>query len=78
MSFGNVVFTTRSNGASEIINENFIMDNPIDNKVISNIDNILKNKSVLDAEKNNNIELSKLFSIENNLDKTLKEIRKIE
>ena len=78
MNFENVVFTTSKNGASEILDEDFVMDNPYDTKVISSIDNLLSNKTALDKEKIKNKKLSKLFSIEKNLNTTLKVINQIE
>jgi UDP-glucose:(heptosyl)LPS alpha-1,3-glucosyltransferase len=78
MNFENVVFTTRRNGASEILDEDFIMEKPYDTKVISMINNLLINKIALDKEKIKNKNLSKLFSIKKNLNKTLKVISKIE
>ena len=78
MNFENAVFTTAKNGASEILDKDFIMDNPYDTKVISSIDNLLNNKTALDKEKRENKKLSKLFSIEKNLNITLEVISQIE
>jgi len=78
MNFENVVFTTSRNGASEILDKDFVMDNPYDTKVISSIDNLLSNKTALDKEKIKNKKLSKLFSIEKNLNTTLEVINQIE
>jgi UDP-glucose:(heptosyl)LPS alpha-1,3-glucosyltransferase len=66
------------NGASEILDKDFVMDNPYDTEVISSIDYLLSNKTALDKEKINNIKLSKLFSIEKNLNITLEVISQIE
>ena len=78
MNFDNVVFTTSTNGASEILEENFIMKSPNDFKVTYHIDNFLANSSALEAEKIKNKTKSKLFSIEHNLVKTLRVINQIE
>lgn len=78
MNFENVVFTTKLNGASEILNEDFIMASPIDNKVINSIDKLLANKDELNSEKLKNKKISELFSIKNNLDRTLEAIYEIE
>lgn len=78
MNFENAVFTTNSNGASEILDKNFIMSNPNDTKVISLIDNLLADKKALNKVKNFNRNKSKLFSINKNLDKTLELINQIE
>jgi UDP-glucose:(heptosyl)LPS alpha-1,3-glucosyltransferase len=78
MNFENVVFTTKKNGASEILDKDFIMDKSYDTGVISSIDNLLNNKAALDKEKIKNKKLSKLFSIEKNLNTTLEVISQIE
>ena len=78
MNFENVVFTTSNNGASEILDEDFVMDKPYDTGVILSIDNLLSNKTALDKEKRKNKKLSKLFSIEKNLITTLEVISQIE
>ena len=78
MYFENAVFTTRSNGASEILDRDFIMDTPYDKKVAASIDNLINNRASLNAVKNMNKKKSKRFSIEKNLKQTLKVINKIE
>jgi UDP-glucose:(heptosyl)LPS alpha-1,3-glucosyltransferase len=78
MNFENAVFTTSNNGASEILDEDFVMDNPYDTEVISSIDNLLSNKTALDKEKIKNKNKSELFSIEKNLNITLEVISQIE
>jgi UDP-glucose:(heptosyl)LPS alpha-1,3-glucosyltransferase len=78
MYFENAVFTTCSNGASEILDDDFIMDRPYDKKVTTLIDDLLKNTINLDKEKRKNKKISELFSIEKNLNKTLEVISKIE
>jgi len=78
MNFENVVYTTSNNGASEILDENFIMDQPYDNRIIKSIDNLLSNKISLKEEKIKNRKTSELFSIDNNLNKTLKVISQFE
>jgi UDP-glucose:(heptosyl)LPS alpha-1,3-glucosyltransferase len=78
MNFETAVFTTINNGASEILENHFIMKSPDDERVVSVIDNLLADKSKLDAVKAKNKSLSKNFSIENNLSKTLRVIDQIE
>jgi UDP-glucose:(heptosyl)LPS alpha-1,3-glucosyltransferase len=78
MYFENAVFTTRSNGASEILDPDFIMNSPYDEKVISSIDNLLSNIIALNEVKIRNKKISKQFPIEKNLKKTLEVINKIE
>ena len=78
MYFDNAVFTTRSNGASEILDIDFIMDIPYDKKVAVSIDNLINNRASLNEVKIKNKKISKRFSIEKNLKQTLKVINKIE
>lgn len=78
MNFENVVFTSQSNGASEILDENFIINDSNYNFIISYIDNLLSNKTALNAEKIRNKKKSELFSIEKNLEMTLELMSQIE
>jgi UDP-glucose:(heptosyl)LPS alpha-1,3-glucosyltransferase len=78
MNFGNAVFTTSKNGASEILDDEFIMDKPLDTKVTLLIDRLLHDKTRLDNIKNINKKISKQYSIERNLKQTLEVIKKIE
>jgi UDP-glucose:(heptosyl)LPS alpha-1,3-glucosyltransferase len=78
MYFENAVFTTCSNGASEILDYDFVMDNPNDQKVTTSIDNLISNIRTLNEVKINNKKKSKQFSIEKNLKKTLEVINQIE
>jgi UDP-glucose:(heptosyl)LPS alpha-1,3-glucosyltransferase len=78
MYFENAVFTTRSNGASEILDPDFIMNYPYDKEVAILIDNLLSNINTLNEVKIKNKKISNRFSIEKNLNKTLKVIDKIE
>ena len=78
MYFENAVFTTQSNGASEILDPEFIMNRPYDKKVATSIDNLLSNIITLNEVKIRNKKISKQFPIEKNLKKTLEVINKIE
>lgn len=78
MNFENVVFTTSHNGAKEILDKKFIMSKPFDTKVISIIENLFSNESVLAREKKKNKRISQQFSIDKNLIETLEVINKIE
>ncbi len=71
MNFENVVFTTAQNGASEILDEYFIMKQPNDFSVISKIKYLLNHHSKLKNIKADNRLKSKQFSIEKNLEETL-------
>jgi UDP-glucose:(heptosyl)LPS alpha-1,3-glucosyltransferase len=71
MNFENVVFTTAQNGASEILDEYFIMKQPDDFSVVSKIQDLLNHDSKLKNIKADNRLKSKQFSIEKNLEETL-------
>lgn len=71
MNFENVVFTTAQNGASEILDEYFIMKQPNDFSIVSKIQDLLNNDSKLKNIKADNRLKSKQFSIEKNLEATL-------
>ena len=77
MSFGNVVFTTKQNGASEVLSENRIMKTPKDFSIVESIEKLFLDPELLEKEKNNNIRKSKEFSVDKNLSKTLKVINKV-
>jgi UDP-glucose:(heptosyl)LPS alpha-1,3-glucosyltransferase len=77
MSFENVVFTTKQNGASEILDNDFVMDNSNDFSIVSLIDELLKDQLKLEIIKKENRVKSKQFSIENNLKQTIKIISRI-
>jgi UDP-glucose:(heptosyl)LPS alpha-1,3-glucosyltransferase len=72
MSFENAIFTTRQNGASEILDNEFIMNSPQDFSVVSSINNLLKNDNKLIEVKLKNRVKAEQFTIESNLDKTMK------
>jgi UDP-glucose:(heptosyl)LPS alpha-1,3-glucosyltransferase len=74
MNLGNVVFTTKHCGASELLDSEFIMQSPDDISVIRKINYLLENSDKLALIKEKNRFKSKQFSIEQNLYKTLKVI----
>ena len=76
MSFENAVFTTKQNGASEILNDDFVMNDSNDFSILSKINKLLKNRAELENVKKENRLESQQFSIEFNLSKTLKIINK--
>jgi UDP-glucose:(heptosyl)LPS alpha-1,3-glucosyltransferase len=78
MNFENAVFTTSSNGASEILDKEFIMNHPYDEEVLLSIDKLLADKTALNKVKMKNKKISQIFSIKNNMDKTLEVINLIE
>ena len=77
MNFRNAVFTTNNNGASEILEDRFIIKNSYDQKICKSIDSLLEDKVTLEKIKSLNRKKSKLFSIERNLTETLNVINKI-
>jgi len=76
MCYGSVVFTTKQNGASEIIDKEFIMSNPKDFSVVKKIDDLLYDPSSLEEKKQKNLRISQKFSIEKNCEKTLELINR--
>ena len=77
MQFENVVFTTKQNGASEILDDYFIMDSPKHLSVVSRINDLIVNTAKLKLIKKENKAKSKQFSIEKNLSETLKVINEV-
>jgi len=77
MNFKNVVFTTRQNGASEILHPDYIAATPDDLSIVPKIKELLLDKSKLEEEKLKNRKVSKKFSLEFNLEESLKVISKI-
>ena len=73
MNFKCVVFTTTQNGASEILDKEFIMKNPKDYK-IDLIRKLLQDENLLIKIKEKNHKIAQNFSIEKNVDETLKVI----
>jgi len=71
MNFENAVFTTKQNGASEILDKYFIMNHADDYSVVSKINDLLDDKLKLEKIKKDNRIISKQFSIDRNLKETL-------
>ena len=67
----NVVFTTKQNGASEILDDKYIMKTPDDLSILNVINALFDDKAMLEKVKRDNRILSKKFSIEKNLHETL-------
>ena len=77
MSFENAVFTTRQNGAHEILTDEYIMTSSKDFSVAKKIDNLLEDaKELSDIKRENKLIASKL-SIELNMQKTIEVINKV-
>jgi UDP-glucose:(heptosyl)LPS alpha-1,3-glucosyltransferase len=77
LNFECVVFTTKQNGASEILENEFIMETPDDYNVSEKINFYLTNPNILENEKRKAKEKAKNFSIEKNVEKTLKVIYEV-
>jgi len=77
MNFRNAVITTKQCGGSEILDDEFIMNDPQDFSIVQKIDALLSDKDRLKIIQESNRELSKKFSIEKNLSETLKVINEV-
>ena len=77
MSFGSIVFTTKQNGAHEIISDEFIMSHSEDFSVVNKIDALLNDPVLLNKHKELNIKVAKNYTIERNMSETLSVINKI-
>ena len=75
LSFKNVVFTTAQNGASEILEDKFVLQSPNDESALEFIDEILTNHELLASLQEKAYELSLNFSIEKNAALTLEVIK---
>ncbi|RRS31268.1 MAG: glycosyl transferase [Epsilonproteobacteria bacterium (ex Lamellibrachia satsuma)] len=72
MNYANAVITTRQNGAAEILDEAYIMQHPKDFSIVEKIDDLLFNEDRLSLIKEKNIEKVQKFSIERNVENTLR------
>jgi len=73
----NIVFTTEQNGAHEILEDGFIMNDSNDLSIIDLINKIIANKKLMDIYKQRNYEVAMNFTIENNLEQTFRLIQEI-
>ncbi len=71
MAGGCAVITTAQNGASEVIDEVFVMKNPMDMDILPTLHKLLDNAEFLDSVKAANRAKSLEFSVERNLEETL-------
>ena len=74
MNYANVVITTRQNGASEILDDGFIMKTPSDFTIVEKIDKLLSVSEKIEEVKARNIEIVQHFTIERNVKETLRVI----
>ncbi len=77
MSFENAVFTTKQNGAHEVLKEEYIMSNSKDFSVVKKIDQLLNNTQELDNIKTANQLMADQLSIDLNMKKTIEVINMI-
>ncbi len=71
MSFKNAVFTTKQNGAHEILENEYILNTPQDYSITTKIDELLQNSEKLETLKKQNLEIVKNFTIEKNAKETM-------
>ena len=74
MSYENAVITTAQNGASEILDPNFVLNTPNDEKCAILIDKLLNNQALLKSTQSQNAKIAQNFSIAKNARLTLKAI----
>jgi UDP-glucose:(heptosyl)LPS alpha-1,3-glucosyltransferase len=73
LNFECIPFTTKNNGASEILPNDWI----IDEKVVEKIQYLLDNPEILKEEQKKAKDISKNYSIEKNVDETIKVINEV-
>lgn len=77
MNYENVVITTKQNGASEILSNEYIMNSSEDFSIVEKIDKLLVNDLEIDKIKKDNLQIIQNFSIEKNVQQTLEVINEI-
>ena len=77
MNYQNVVITTKQNGASEILDEEFTMKTSNDYSIVQKIDKLLENDDRIEEIKKENLKIVQNFSIEKNVQETLEVINEI-
>ncbi|GBE08082.1 D-inositol 3-phosphate glycosyltransferase [bacterium BMS3Abin11] len=71
MRGGNAVITTRQNGAAEILQNELLMENSTDEKILPALRNLLDNSDHLENIKQQNLDVVREYSIERNARETL-------
>ncbi|EAU00970.1 glycosyltransferase family 4 protein [Campylobacter curvus] len=74
LSYKNIVFTTAQNGASEILDEKFVMKDAIDESILTLIEQILNDHELLLKFQDDAARLAQNFTIEKNAKLTLEVI----
>lgn len=77
MSFGSVVFTTKQNGAHEILTSKFIMETPDDFEIVHTINALLSDSTEMEKIKRDNRYTAENFSIEKNMEETLSVLNRV-
>ena len=77
MNYGNAVITTKSCGGGEILDDDYIMQTPNDLSIVPKIDALLSDELMLQKVKERNLEIVQNFTIEKNVEKTLKVINEV-
>lgn len=77
MNYENVVITTKQNGASEILSNEYTMNSSDDFSIVEKIDKLLLNDLEIEKIKKDNLEIIQNFSIEKNVQQTLEVINEI-
>jgi len=71
MRGGNAVITTRQNGAAEILQDEFVMDEGSDENILPVLQRLLDQPDYLAKVKQQNLDVIREFSIEKNASETL-------
>ena len=71
MNFKNLVITTKQCGAGEILNSEFLMENPKDYQIVNLVASYMDDSERLKQEKEKNYRNVQQYSMENNADRTL-------
>lgn len=77
MNYENVVITTKYCGGGEILNQDLLMKNSEDYSIVEKIDRLLENDDEIEKIKKENFKIVQNFSIERNVEKTLKVINEV-
>ena len=78
LSYSNVVFTTRQNGAAEILPDSWVMRTPDDLSVTAVVDEYLRDSGLLAEGSSRARKIAENFPIERNVDETLRVLDKIQ
>lgn len=71
MRGGNAVITTRQNGAAEILQNDMVMENSADEKILPSLNKLLEDTGYLESVKQQNLNIVREYSIEKNAKETL-------